>query len=140
MKFYFFLTAFCFLFENSVVFAQEGPSVLFSPGIPGRLMGMGNTSSKSRILDCRSLLTKLWAYPNAQVTGICNEAEIACLRYGLSQEALKKGKEAITENFKATLPLIRNDAQLKLRGCQLAIEGTLSGFKSMPGAAGYSTF
>lgn len=141
MKHYFFLISLCFLFENQVVFSQSTPSVQFSPGVADKLMGESRKhtpgGAPNGVLTCSALLLKTWAYPNAQVTPICNDALYSCVRYGLIVQRLKTATGELLTLLKNDYSLAFNDALMRLRGCQLAIEATLSNQQSLLDAAGY---
>jgi hypothetical protein len=138
MKPYFFLSAFCFLVGNSPAFSAVGnqqpvspdpPFVVFPKKLAVRLFGTGSNG----IMDCALLLSHNWPYPNAQVTGPCNDAETSCLTYGLIRQ--KNRREG---NLGAELAVAARDAQLRLTGCQLAIEATMSNTNSLGESAGYA--
>lgn len=133
MKPYFLLTILCFLFENQPVFSQASPFVELSRAAAIALFGVG----QKRVLNCSTLVNKSWAYPSAQVVPFCNEAETSCLRYGLMEEKMAKAKGATFERVKKDFFLARDDVMLKLRGCQLALEASVTDPSALPGATSY---
>lgn len=131
MKFHFSLTAFCLFVSGSAAFSQnyltQGPSVEFSKKVAEQVAGAGEGTRG--ILNCHILLTKEWAYPNAQVTAFCNDAETSCLRYALILQRLKIEKGAANiRKLKNDASLGWNDTELRLRGCQLAIEASANNY------------
>lgn len=119
------------------MFAEDMPYVEFSPEVASLLFGSKNPSNPKGVLDCKVLVAHSWPYPNSQVTPICTDAEIACLRYGLLSESLKIAKGAKLERLKKDFALSHSDVYLRLRGCQLAIEATMSQTFSLVEAAGF---
>ncbi len=127
MKLYFSFLALYSLLLVDRAMSQSTPAVEFSSQTATQILGAGGLSKTKRILNCTTLLNKDWGYPNAQVTGFCYDAETACLRYGLIISAIKYGVgEAHLENLKKDLALAVNDVALRLRGCQLAIEASVT--------------
>jgi len=127
MRSCFFFTLFYFLFGNHLVYCQSTPAVELSEKTAVQILGATGLTRAKRTLNCTTLLNKDWAYPNAQVTGFCYDAETACLRYGLIIQAIKNGKgEAELTRLKQDFALAVNDVALRLRGCQLAIEASVS--------------
>jgi hypothetical protein len=137
MKCVFFISALCFFCGNFPVFAEDIPYVHFSPEVASLLFGNKNPSNPKGVLDCRVLVAHSWPYPNSQVTPICTDAEIACLRYGLLSKSLKEAKGAKLERLKKDFAMSHSDVYLRLRGCQLAIEATISQTASLVEAAGF---
>lgn len=137
MKSYFFLSILCLLFENQAVLSQSSyptPSFALSREAASQLFGGGSKG----ILNCTTLLNKDWAYPNGQVVPFCNEAETSCLRYGLIAEKLTNATGNTLERVKRQQSLAWDDVSLKLRGCQLALEASLSNANFLPGTTGFS--
>lgn len=124
---HFSLTIFSLFFSSVAALSQNYPSqvpfVEFSKAIAIQVAGSGNATHG--ILNCHILLGKQWAYPNAQVTAFCNEAETGCLRYALILRQMKLTKGAIyLARLKRDIGLAWNDTQLRLRGCALSIEAS----------------
>ncbi len=142
MKSYFFLALFFFLYESQSAFAQANfplakPFVTFSPKASRELFGIGNPR---KILNCPILMAQQWAYSNAQVVSFCNDAQTSCVRLGLLEQKLKNPVGFDMEKLKKDYFLTVNDVQLKLRGCQLAIESTVTGSSSVVEGAGFSNY
>lgn len=143
MKFYFFLTALGVFFGSDAAFSQhyltESPSVEFPKGIATEVAGMGDASKG--VLNCNILLGKQWPYPNAQVTAFCNEAETGCLRYFLILKHMKKAKgEPYLTKLKRDASLAWNDTQVRLRGCELAIEASANNVDFMSDYGGKNSY
>lgn len=139
MKSYFFLIALYFFFGSQVAFSQSPPSVEFSSQVMNKLSGRKQSGPNQGILDCQTLLLKAWPYPNAQVAPLCNDALYSCIRYGLIEQRIKAATGNTLELLKKDIALAANDTQMTLRGCQLAIESTLTNKQSLLEAAGYSS-
>lgn len=120
MKRAFFYASLVFLMESQGLSAQGTPSVK----VPYKL-------------NCALLLDQSWYSPDAQVTALCNEAQIACVRYGLLNQFVKSGKsDSLT---KRDLSFVKNDTQLKLRGCAIAIDAVTTKGQSLLDAAGFGS-
>lgn len=120
MKPYFFLSILYFLLANHASFSQTAPSFKFSPKVASELFGVSGVKKE---LNCEGLVAGTWTYPNSQMTPFCYEASTSCIRYGL---IVQKMKVASSERLKADLSLAQKDLELKLRGCQLALEAVLA--------------
>ena len=119
--------------QNQTAFAQSSLSVPFSPGVAEQVLrGIPNNGA----LNCRLLINQTWPYPTPQVNPVCQDATNSCIRYSLIQRDLKRAKGERLAALKQAFPLARNDVQLKLMGCVVAIEATMNG-GSLLGAAGY---
>lgn len=126
----FFFTLLLVYCESSKVFSQPAPSVTLSPQVTNELPGWGVPSTEGLVLNCENLLNKQWAYPSGGVVAICNETELSCFRYGLIQDRLKKTP---MPDLEKELAFARQDVELKLLGCKLAIEAGISGTPFLPG-------
>lgn len=127
MKFHFSFTIFSLFFGSVAALAQispsQEPSVEFSKAVATQVAGSG--AATHGILNCPILLNKQWAYPNAQVTAFCNDAETACLRYALILQQIKLAKGATyLAKLKRDVGFAWNDTQLRLWGCALSIEAS----------------
>jgi len=127
MKFHFSLTI-CSVFFGSVaafsqIYPSQAPFVEFSKEVAIKVAGTGDATHG--ILNCPILLGKQWAYPNAQVTAFCNEAETGCLRYALIFRQVKLAKgETRLKRLQRDMSLAWNDTQVRLAGCAAAIEAS----------------
>ncbi len=130
-----------FLCESSPSFSQassqDEPFVTFSPKAAREIFGVGNPR---RILNCRILLAQEWAYSNAQVVSFCNDAQTSCVRLALIEKALKTSSKLNKEKIKQDHDLGIEDVKLRLRGCQLAIESTVTGSSSVLEGSGLPTY
>jgi len=143
MKLIVFITTLCFFLNGSVTTALNpavnvGPSIPFSPEIALMLFGTLNPNNPKGILNCEVLVAHSWPYANSQVSPLCTDAEVACLRFGLIHISLKRAKGAQAEALKKDYSAGYNDVMLRLRGCQLAIEATTNTNSSLVEAAGFS--
>ena len=114
------------------------PFVTFSPQAAREIFGVSNP--KKRRLDCPVLLAQEWAYSNAQVVSFCNDAQTSCVRLALIEKNLKKQNPLNQKNLEKDHLLAIDDVKLKLRGCQLAIESTITGSSSVLEGSGLSTY
>lgn len=137
MKSSFFLTLLCLLFARTDAFSQAVPFAEFFSQKASRLFA-NNVSNPQGVLHCAALLAhNAPSYPSADIAPICNEAKTSCIRYGLIQQYMKKVQGPSLENLKKALALGKNELELTLRGCQLAIESSLTYRGSLPNAAGF---
>ncbi len=137
MKPSFFFPLLCFLFQIQPVFSDTSPTAQFSREVARQVFGVGNPKS---ILNCSILLNKTWAYPNAQATSFCNDAETSFVRYCLVEQKIKHPQGADMDKLKHTYALARQDTILKLEGCVLAIEATISGNTSVLEGSGFNGY
>lgn len=129
MKFYFSLAVLGLFLGSDSAFSLKalsgGPSVEFSKAIMTQIAGV--TEGAKGVLNCQTLLNKQWAYPNAQVTAFCNEAETGCLRYAMILKYMQRARSEVhAARLKGDASLAWNDTQLRLRGCALAIEASVN--------------
>jgi len=155
MKPYFLLVSFCYFIANPSAFAQflttepyperatsadkampgldpAYPAIKLTPQLAAQLF----VDKKQNLLNCPILFSNDWDYPNGSSIALCDDAQLACLRYGLIIQELKKATGKYREELQKTLALSKNEVKLRLRGCHLVIKETISG-KSMQEAAGY---
>jgi hypothetical protein len=142
MKSTFFMAILCFFLKSSAAIAlgtypQIGPSVPFSPEMAVMLFGRMNPDNPNGELNCRILVAHSWPYTNSQVTPLCTDAEVACLRYGLLHQNLRSAKRAKAETLKKNIAASYADVMLRLLGCVLAIEATATTNSSLVEAAGF---
>ncbi len=143
MKSILFTSAFLLLLQTIPAFADTppgpSPSVTFAPGISSQIFGTGTPEAKKNALSCDLLINQTWPYPNAQVTGICQDATTSCIRYKLIQKNQEKAKEGRLNTLKTNLPVAYKDAEMKILGCVVAIEATISGDLLLNNTSGNTT-
>jgi hypothetical protein len=108
---------------------SASPSVLLSPAAIASFSGPGSYSNPNGELNCFSLLSQHSAYQDGQINAPCNEAEISCVRYGLTQQFAmnpRDGQRVSSKTLQEGLALGLADVKLKLLGCALAIEAATS--------------
>ncbi len=147
MKYYFFLVAFCFLFESQAAFSQyiapadktkhklfayDDPTVEFSSKLMRELGGMSNARAAKGTLSCSMILTKDWAYPSAEVTPFCFDAQTSCMRYDLMQQQLKIVKGKQRDFVEKALPEMYKNTLFTLYGCKIALEASMTGSLTLP--------
>ena len=143
MKPYFFLVTLCFLMDSQVTFSQttvtNPNSELYYPAIElsRKLAEQIFVEKPQKFLNCPILFDNSWDYPNGSSIALCDDAQTACLRYGLLIQKMKTAKGKLLEELKKTLVLEKDEVKIRLRGCQLILEATISGEKSLTEAAGY---
>ena len=115
MKLYYYLLSLCFFLITPIVCFGKVPSVPLHPAISEQLYGAGGPTT----LDCVLMGSDRWAPPDAQVNSICNIAQTACVRYNLIERSIRD--KTATDGANNDLLLAANDAEVKLRGCQLAM-------------------
>ena len=132
MKSYFLPLSLCFCLINPISCLGKVPSIPLHPKIAEQLFGAGGPNQ----LDCNTMGSYNWVPPDAQVNALCNEAQIACIRYGLLVRSIKEA--TATAGAQQDLPLVVNDAQLKLRGCQVASYYVITTGQGLLNASGYA--
>jgi hypothetical protein len=93
---------------------------------------------KRNLLNCPVLFDNSWDYPSGSSLALCDDAQLACLRYGLIIEAIKKASGKYLRELEKTLILSKAEVALRLRGCHLGLLETMTGM-SIEEAAGYPT-
>lgn len=133
MKSYLLFVLVCFFSFCSQADPNKEPSVVFPKQVLKQVAGIGSTQKYKGVFTCKDLLTKTWAYPSAQVTSFCYDAETSCMRYDLIQQ-MRTSKTSpqnenlqIPGNVQGNLAFAHDDAQVKLEGCVLAIQATMTG-------------
>jgi hypothetical protein len=133
MKPYFLLSMLWFLLEIQRAFAQNFPLMAFTKDAFTQV----ENERQKKDLTCTILLTRSWAYA-AQATYPCDIAINSCLVQGLIEEKIKATTEgAALKKLRSALAPAKDQADLQITYCQLAIESTLSGKKTLIEAAGY---
>ena len=94
------------------------------------------SDTKKRLLNCPALFDSSITYPGGTAIALCNDAQLACLRYGLLLKEMETAKEKLLEELKRTLVYQKQEITIRLRGCQLALKRTINGEDIMD-AAGY---
>ena len=143
MKFYFFLIIFCFFIHNQGAFGDaeltqhhpdtEYPAIAVSSEFSDKIF----MDPQRNLLNCPMLFNNNWNYPNGSSLALCDDAQLACLRYGLIIEKMKKATGPLLAELKKTLISSKEEVKLRLRGCELVIEATGIDTKTMQEAAGY---
>ncbi len=112
---------------------SQSPSVYLPPDLATALFGKSdysNPNASSQGLNCFVLLNQTLNYGSALAIGLCNEAQMACLRYGVLQQALfkqkntKSGNAQFLQELKAALALSLKDVEFKLTGCAMSMSST----------------
>lgn len=144
MKPYFFLIALCFLLGSQLAFSQENmPKQNLSPlaypaiALSKELAEQIFVGKKSKYLNCPAFFESTIQFTNSYANAVCDEAVIACLRYGLLVQKMKTTTGKLLEELKKTLVLEKVEVKMKLRGCQLVLESSLSDTRPVPEIAGY---
>lgn len=144
MKLYFFPIALCFLMDSQLAFSQENmprqnqspltyPAIAISTELAQAIF----VDKKRKYLNCPAFFDGSLQYTNSYANSICDNAQIACLRYGLLVQKIKTTTGKLLEELKQTLAYEKTEVKAKLRGCQLALECTLSDPRNLPEIAGY---
>lgn len=94
---------------------------------------------RQRLLNCPRLFANNWNPPNGSSLALCDDAQLACIRYGLIIQKMKRSTGPLLAELKKTLVLSRQEVELRLRACELVIEATGIDNKTMQEAAGYPT-
>jgi hypothetical protein len=94
--------------------------------------------AKKRLFNCPVLFDNSITFPGGTSIALCEDAQLACLRYGLLLKEMETAKERLLEELKRTLVYQKQEITIRLRGCQLAIKRTLNGEDIMD-AAGYAS-
>lgn len=117
----------------------QNPSPLAHPAIPLRpdLAEKLFVSAPEKYLSCPTLFNQNWISPNGPSQSLCNDAQLACLRYGLMVEKTKTAQGPLLQELKRQIPVERQEVYLRLRGCQLILEATVLDGKTLIEAAGY---
>lgn len=145
MRPYFFLILFILLLNSETGFSEIPPPPnqpdpqLEHPAIPisRDLAKQIFINTDRTVINCPSLFDNTLIVPNAYSTLLCNDAQLACWRMGLLVQRIKTATGAYREKLKKNLILERTSAESRLRGCALAIAGTISGERSLNSASGY---
>jgi len=142
MKAYFFLIILCFLTTNQMTFAQKAQpnAELYYPAIQlsNALREAIFLDQNQKVLNCPILFNNSWDYPNGTSIALCDDAQLACLRYGLLIQRIKTATGKLLEELQKTLVLEKNEVTIRLRGCHLILEATVPIEKSLEEAAGYT--
>jgi hypothetical protein len=115
----------------------KSPVIHFSPGYATKVFGSGSQEARNGVLNCNLLVNQVWPFPNAQVSPVCLEATISCVRFGLFVKGLEKSPEARLAQIQQSLIYAQNEVNAKLLGCVLALEGTVDGTLTLPQSSGY---
>jgi hypothetical protein len=143
MKPCFFLITLCFFINSQGAFSQavttKPQSELYYPAIEisAQLSQQIFVDKTQKVINCPILFDNSWDYPNGSSIALCDDAQLACLRYGVLVQKIKTATGALLEELKKTLVLQKDEVKLRLRGCQLMLEATVSGEKTLQEAAGY---
>lgn len=92
---------------------------------------------EKKLLNCPSLFDNNWSYPNGSSIALCDDAQLACLRYGLIIQKLKKNQGKNLPGYQKALALSKEEVTLRLHGCYLALDETTVGEQTLQEAAGY---
>lgn len=144
MKAYFFLITLCFLTINQMAFSQTArpnpelyyPAIQLSNSLREAIF----LDKKVKVLNCPILFDNSWDYPNGTSIALCDDAQLACLRYGLLVQRIKTAKGKLLEELQKTLVLEKDEVKIRLRGCHLILEATIPIEKSLEEAAGYAPY
>lgn len=144
MRHYFFVSTLFFLMNAPSLFAQSTPPPA-SPDvaypalqIPEVLAEKLFYNAEKKLLNCPLLFEGSWSYPDGYVASICNDAQLACLRYGLLVQKIKKTSNGrLLQELQKTLALEKQEVGMRLRACQIILEATLIEGKTLQESTGY---
>ncbi len=151
MKPYFFLIPFCFLMDSTGALAMDttqfdttkskNPSPLYYPaiGFSSRVAAALFIDRPQKHLNCPLLFDTSLDLPNGTSMALCNDVQLACLRYGLLVEKMKTATGKLLEELKKTMVLEVEEVKVRLRCCQLILEATTLSNISLEEAAGYTS-
>lgn len=97
------------------------PSYPLSQKAKVALLGAADAARARGDFTCSQLLTKTWAYPNAQVLALCYDAERSCYAFTILRDKLAQQKKKNLEEDTSFISA-QKDAQFRLTSCLLAIE------------------
>lgn len=144
MKPYFFLISLFLMINSNVAFSQVAnpgvPAELYYPSIriSTKLAESLFHDSKQTLLNCPLLFSGSWSYPDGFSVSMCDDAQLACIRYGLIVQKMKTAKGKLLEELKQTFALEQTEVGLRLRGCQLILEATAIEGKNLQESSGYA--
>lgn len=143
MKLYIIMTSLCFLSFSSQGFSKnevgpplekyleqhllDDPVAPFSKKALSQVAGIGSTRKYKGFFSCTDLLSKTWAYPDAQTVSFCYTAETECMGYLLIRQSYVQATPAQQATYKKQLEFAFHDAQTKLVACMLGLESGLKG-------------
>jgi hypothetical protein len=145
MKFYFFL---CFLMNSQAAFSQADvkptptkptPALAYPAIRISKELSQALSLGEKKTINCQNLLSTSLTYPNGSAVALCDDAQLACLRYGLLVKEIEetaKSKHLYLEELKKTLVIEKQEIMIRLRGCELALKRTIHG-EALQDAAGY---
>lgn len=122
----------CGLAISSSLNAASSPTATLDPKAAQQVFGPGRTS-----LDCSMLINRAWAYPDAQIKSICDEATISCASYGLLQHRTRDVKGQSLQEVQSVLDLSLQVAKMKLVACAQALEVVVTTGETFLKASGY---
>lgn len=145
MKAYFFLIMFCLFTHSQGAFGEAElkhsyaeynyPAIAVTPEFSDKIF----MDPSKKLLNCPMLFNNAWEYPNGSSIALCDDAQLACIRYGLILQKIKKATGPLLRELQKTLVISKEEVKLRLRGCELVIEATGIGTQTMQEAAGYPT-
>lgn len=145
MKLYFFLTIVSLIIQNETAFSQAdmtSPPLKPTPALSYPAIKISDELAKKlslsgqKIVNCPTLFSYTWTYPNGSSIALCDDAQLACLRYGLLVKEIETAKGKYLEELKKTLIIEKQEITIRLRGCELALKRTING-EALQEAAGY---
>ncbi|MBA3814208.1 MAG: hypothetical protein H0X26_06940 [Alphaproteobacteria bacterium] len=148
MKLYFFLTALGFLMNNQTAFSEDYttetpqkakaalhyPAIKISPKLAQQIF----IDRSKRLFNCVSLFDNSINYPSGTAIALCDDAQLACLRYGILLKEIENSKGKALEDLQRILVWQKQEVTIRLRGCELGIKISANGGDIMD-AAGYPT-
>lgn len=103
------------------------PAVDFSKAALSALAGPDVAYKAKGKMNCKMLLEKEWAYPDAIIPAFCYPAETSCVSYDLFKSALATTAPGPDlEDMKASLPYVIQNVLMNLYGCAQALEASLT--------------
>ena len=146
MKLYLYVAIFYFLMNNQIAFSQAYmtaaptkptpalayPAIQISKELSQKIFL--NTAQK--VINCPILFDNSWDYPNGSSIALCDDAQLACLRYGLLIKEIETAQGKYLEELEKTLVLQKQEITIRLRGCELSLKSTING-EALQEAAGY---
>lgn len=143
MKSYFFLFMLCIFVYQQEAFSETSkkkidpayatPAIEVSRGVSEKVF----LDPKRKWLNCPMLFNNSWSYPNGSSIALCDDAQLACIRYGLILQKMKTATGPSLAELKKVLVLSKDEVKLRLQGCELILDVTWDGTKTMQDAAGY---
>jgi hypothetical protein len=143
MKAYSYFLIFTLLLNHqaNAMDASEHPhtSPLAYPAIPldPKLAEKLFVNTPEKTLNCTTLFNPNWISPNGTAQAICNDAQLACLHYGLLTQKARGANASLLQELNHYIAMERQIVGLRLRTCLAILEATIIEGKTLTEAAGY---